>query len=350
MCYRKDGVLMRVSSAGRLLPWVGGGLGSRSKQTERGYTLQTLIITAVLVLVAVGAALVLVAINRSSSDDFEEAGNIGIDGKCQTWEIHLATLEAAGHGGPEGHGGVFSSNIGCLATCYWEITNWVNTGYLEYPGAYSVRNKLLLDDNGIIHKSGAHPHVSKLHYYDDNRAPAENYIRLGVVSLRVPAGAPEPSGGFSDGVTDHRLYTNRPGWATALGDGDGKISLHVADADTNNLIPRNGARSQPGRPLTQAMIDAGIPTIAEPNWMSFGDNPGAGVLATDYPDTVVPKEDHARLSWEDEYWEVRADPGREVCEIVNVAHDDLLVCSSAAKDNLCETIISPLVIIPIPIG
>ena len=136
---------MRVSTAGRLLPWVGGGLGSRSKQTERGYTLQTLIITAVLVLVAVGAALVLVAINRSSSDDFEEAGNIGIDGKCQTWEIHLATLEAAGHGGPEGHGGVFSSNIGCLATCYWEITNWVNTGYLEY-----LRNMKLPRDSYFI--------------------------------------------------------------------------------------------------------------------------------------------------------------------------------------------------------
>ena len=344
---------MRVSPAGRLLPWVGGGLGSRSKQTERGYTLQTLIITAVLVLVAVGAALVLVAINRSSSDDFEEAGNIGIDGKCQTWEIHLATLEAAGHGGPEGHGGVFSSNIGCLATCYWEITDWpsgTGAGYDDYPNAYSVRNKLSDWGGGRIERTG-HPHVSKLHYYDDNRAPAINHIRFGVVSLRAPAGATEPPGGFRDVATDHRLYTNRPGYAKIAGDGDGKILLHFV---LNPLNPNSyGARLNPGRPLTQAMIDAGIPTIAEPNWMSFGDNPGAGVLATDYPDPTVPPAppaDYARGSWEDESWEVRADPGREVCEIVNVAHDDLLVCSSAAKDNLCESITSPLVIIPIPIG
>ena len=275
-----------------------------------------------LVLVAVGAALVLVAINRSSSDDFEEAGNVGLEGKCQTWEIHLATLEAAGHGGPEGHGGVFSSNIGCLATCYWEITGYGTgggPGYHFYPGAYFVRNKP---------STSAHQHVSKLYYYDDNRAPAKDHIRLGVVSLRAPAGVSEPPSGFHHRSADHRPYASRPGWAKRQGDGDGKFFLRFRPDD----VPTYGARSNPGRPLTQAMIDAGIPTIAEPNWLSFGDNPGAGVLATDYPDSG----DLSRYSWEDESWEVRADPGREVCEIVNVAHDDLLVCSSAAKDNLCE--------------
>ena len=301
--------------------------GSSRESSERGFTLQTLIVTAVLVLVAVGAALVLVAINRSSSDDFEEAGNVGIEGKCSTWEIHLSTLEAAGHGGPEGHGGVFSSNIGCLATCYWEITDWASGGTgpgynHHYPSAYSVRNKLDSDGN----RSTAHPHVSKLHYYDDNRAPAVDQIRLGVVSLREPITKSEPSGGFNWGVTDHAPARGTPSQLRSV-EIEREIKLRFRNQSDK------GVRAFPGRPLTPTMIENGVLTIAKPNWLSFGDNPGGGVLATNYPDTGG-AVDLARWSWEDKYWEVRADSNREVCEIVNVVHDDLLVCSSAKKK--CE--------------
>ena len=162
-------------------------------------------------------------------------------------------------------------------------------------------------------------HVSKLYYYDDNRAPAVNRIRLGVVSLRMPAGTPEPSSGWKNGATDHQINLTRLGG----GERDGKPYIF--------RFRPGGAMNNPGRPLTQRMIDAGIATIAEPNWLSFGNNPGSGALATDYPDRSV---GDSRYFWEDESWEVRADPGREVCEIVNVAHDDLLVCSSAKEK--CE--------------
>ena len=275
-----------------------------------------------LVLVAVGAALVLVAINRSSSDDFEEAGNVGIEGKCPTWEIHLSTLEAAGHGGPEGHGGVYSSNIGCLAPCYWEVTGYASgggKGYLHNPGPYFVRNKKV--PQGDINP---HPHVSKLHYYDDNRAPAENHIRLGVVSLRQPI---TETGPFDHGHTDHSPARATPSHLRPLETG-GNIKLRFKSSASS------GVRAFAGRPLTQAMIENGIPTIAKPNWISFGDNPGGSVLATDYPSGGTDHKSLARWSWEDESWEVRADSNREVCEIVNVVHDDLLVCSSA-KDE-CE--------------
>ena len=300
------------------------GGGARSKQTERGFTLQTLIVTAVLVLVAVGAALVLVAINRSSSDDFEEAGNVGLEGKCQTWEIHLATLEAAGHGGPEGHGGVFSSNIGCLATCYWEITGYGTgggSGYHFYPGAYFVRNKP---------STSAHQHVSKLYYYDDNRAPAKDHIRLGVVNLRTTI---TDSGPLNVGDTDIRPPGASKGPTYTRRNPDIKTDEKWFFRFRTGSPTQGGAREYPGSPLTPELIAAGVPTIVEPNWFSYGDNPGGGVLATDYPDTAG-DADLARYSWEDEYWEVRADPGREVCEIVNVAHDDLLVCSSAKEK--CE--------------
>ena len=256
----------------------------------------------------------LVAINRSSSDDFEEAGNVGIEGKCSTWEIHLSTLEAAGHGGPEGHGGVFSSNIGCLATCYWEITDWAKSdatgpGHHHYPSSYSVRNKLDSDGN----RSTAHPHVSKLHYYDDNRAPAVDQIRLGVVSLRVQTVSGEPSDGFNWGVTDHAPARGTPSQLSSV-----EIEREIKLRFRNQ--PDKGVKKFPGRPLTPTMIENGISTIAKPNWLSFGDNPGGGVLATNYPNTGS-AIDLARWSWEDESWEVRADSNREVCEIVNVVHD-----------------------------
>ncbi len=109
---------------------------------ERGITLQTLIVTAVLVLMAVAAGVIVVAITGSASDDLEEQSQ-DIPGKCAPWEIHDPELEAAGAGGggeytdtrefmtmaafdnrmphspkKPGNGGVTSSNIGCLAPCY----------------------------------------------------------------------------------------------------------------------------------------------------------------------------------------------------------------------------------------
>jgi len=100
---------------------------------ERGITLQTLVITAVLVLLAVAAGVVIVAITDSASDDLEEQSP-DLEAKCAPWEIHDPELEAAGVGGGElievdengmvigspkpGRGGVTSSKIGCLAPCY----------------------------------------------------------------------------------------------------------------------------------------------------------------------------------------------------------------------------------------
>ena len=171
--------------------------------------------------------------------------------------------------------------------------------------------------------SSAYPHVSKLHYYDDNRAPAIDQIRLEVVSLRVEVGATGP---FNWGHTDHHPAIGTPSRLSSV-----ELEREIKFRFRNQS--HKGVRAFPGRPLTPTMIENGISTIAKPNWISFGDNPGGGVLATNYPDTGG-AVDLARWSWEDKYWEVRADSNREVCEIVNVVHDDLLVCSSAKKK--CE--------------
>ena len=82
---------------------------------QRGITLQTLIVTAVLVLMAVAAGVVIVAITNNAQDDLE-GQQTDIGSRCEPWEIYDATLAANGRGG--GNGGVGSSAEGCIRVCY----------------------------------------------------------------------------------------------------------------------------------------------------------------------------------------------------------------------------------------
>ena len=93
---------------------------------QRGITLQTLIVTAVLVLMAGAAGVVIIAITNNAQDNLE-GQNTGIDSRCERWEIFDPTLEAAGRGGTAGTGGVTSSAIGCIRVCYIQSTQMANT-------------------------------------------------------------------------------------------------------------------------------------------------------------------------------------------------------------------------------
>ena len=100
----------------------------RLARDERGITLQTLIVTAVLVLVAVAAGVILVAISRSQESSLTDSGKSDPgEGTCEPWEIRDAELEAKGLGGPQGYGGIWSSAIGCVRVCYVQ-TRWPNSG------------------------------------------------------------------------------------------------------------------------------------------------------------------------------------------------------------------------------
>ena len=85
------------------------------KRDERGITLQTLIVTAVLVLMAGAAGVVIIAITNNANDNLENQ-NAGIESRCEKWEIFDPSLDAAGRGG--GEGGITSSAIGCVRVCY----------------------------------------------------------------------------------------------------------------------------------------------------------------------------------------------------------------------------------------
>ena len=93
---------------------------------ERGITLQTLIVTAVLVLMAGAAGVVIIAITNSAEDNLANQAT-DIPGRCAAWEIHDPTLEAAGRGGTPAQGGLESSAIGCRRVCYAQTRGNVST-------------------------------------------------------------------------------------------------------------------------------------------------------------------------------------------------------------------------------
>ena len=124
-------MLTAFSLGGGVLLWAVSGLlmvaamvvlmtGEIAKQpSEKGITLQTLIVTAVLVLMAGAAGVVIIAITNNAQDNLENQ-NVGIDERCQPWEIFDPTLDAAGRGG--GNGGIESSASGCVRVCYVSLS------------------------------------------------------------------------------------------------------------------------------------------------------------------------------------------------------------------------------------
>ena len=124
-------MLTAFSLGGGVLLWAVSGLlmvaamvvlmtGEIAKQpSEKGITLQTLIVTAVLVLMAGAAGVVIIAITNNAQDNLE-GQNTGVESRCEPWEIFDPTLDAAGRGG--GNGGIDSSASGCVRVCYVRFT------------------------------------------------------------------------------------------------------------------------------------------------------------------------------------------------------------------------------------
>jgi len=309
-------------------------------KTELGFTLQTLIVMAVFVLAAVGVSIGLLAVTSASSDDFEEAGQTGVEARCAPNEIWNPELESRGIGGPDseggvrskrvgcepycgtweflstganengeyepaespaaarqssiggpdGNGGVYSQNIGCFAPCYWSYTNGVGR-----PDS----------TNGFLNSG------TSLQYFDDNRAPSIRQTRLGVNYRRAT----------EDPSTD--LY---PGAQSGAGS-RWRSDLQPFNFSLNRdgkpfIIARNGRGSAvaPGTPLTPALLQW-VPAVFEPNLLSRNADPGA----TD------PTQRNGTRFWEDENWEYRADPYEKECSIVNMhpnSGDNPVKCSS----------------------
>ena len=327
------------------------------RKTEVGFTLQTLIVTAVLVLVAVAASLGLLAITSSSSDDFEEAGQTGVEARCApneiwdqeyeargiggpesqggitsrrvgckpycgTWEYFTAgkndndeytqadspVAMQSGIGGPEGKGGIFSQNIGCFAPCYWSYTYGRST--------WRPRWRAVKSEN------------SSLQYFDDNRAPEIRQVRLGVNYRRSTTdpstdaanlrSSSNPTGTFRAGNRQDLSFFHG-----GAGNKDGKRYIQTR-YKSSGIDAGGGSQWAPGTPMTPALT-ALLPTVFEPNFIS---SPPRSAPPGD-PAKVVGQgpEDRQNTVWEDENWEYRADPVNKECTIFNIVTDEV-VCSS----------------------
>ena len=308
-------------------------------KTELGFTLQTLIVMAVFTLAAVGVGLGLLAVSSASSDDFEEAGKTGVEARCApnevndpqleargvagtnltyrtpayrqdeeitadtigcnpvcaTWEYYDPGLAAEGIGGPEGSGGIYSSNEGCFAPCYWNYSSMGRGVYVPHPG----------------HVKGS---WSSLSYYDDNRVPIPEQMRLGVNYRRsVDLSGPPPSN--PAGLVWQHSDLNPAGGRRNM---DGKLMIRTRPTSRNDpSIRQSGSREASGSQLAPNQIAAGLPTTFKPNWISRNADPG----------TTDPTLRNG-TQWEDENWEIRADPKEKECTIVNITLDDYVVCSS----------------------
>ena len=328
----------------------------RMPRGESGFTLQTLIVTAVVVVLAIGVSLLLFALTSSSSEDLEDAGRSGDDAACgpnevwdavywtrgiggpngqkgvtsksvgckpycATWEFvaersedgeeyvlgSLALLAGkVPFGGPDGAGGVFSSDIGCFAPCYWEVGTPVQSRlrYRELIGVHVHSTDSSIDPSTPSNTGRGLAYTnensgSRLRYYNNDRVPGVGVIRLG--------------------VTYSRTQTATELMAQSSSDGDGKPFYYINP-------------TAPGTRLSPQQIANGFPTVHEPNWFS----PGSNVLAS---------SEWGRFNtyFEDEDWEIRADPENEVCEIVYTP-TDRPICSS--DNNSCQELNSSLHLCP----
>ena len=87
---------------------------------ERGYTMQTLIVTAVLVLVAVGGGVVILAVATSGTEDIEP--HTRTDSPCNEVEVFDSVKREAGEAGNAGTADnpkVVGTNLGCIPVCFW---------------------------------------------------------------------------------------------------------------------------------------------------------------------------------------------------------------------------------------
>ena len=103
-------------------------------RNERGYTLQTLIITAVLALMAVAAGVVIVAITRNAQRNVEDQ-TFDIDEHCTNLEVYDSQVAAAGLRGS--NAGVLGSDIGCVPAC---VSEWHRVEEYDDNGNRVYRN------------------------------------------------------------------------------------------------------------------------------------------------------------------------------------------------------------------
>ena len=269
---------------------------------ERGYTLQTLIVTAVVVLLAVAAGVVIIAITRSAQDDLARTPP-KTDGSCEPWEIHDLELAARGAGGGQklsythgptappndvltGAGGVTSSAIGCLPPCYIAA----------------------LSENLQTIDTLASPNTKDFIIYDASNRPARLYL-----DGKKDNGDPDPTKNYHEiraGVVSAIPYFADDGWRrvdTITGSVPGALLQELNNSATGAVWNRH-THDGPGHyaaNLHAAGATEAFPVGLQPPPVNKGSN-----------------------------LELRALAGPQVCEVYDTATGEVLKSSDPSREGL----------------
>ena len=190
---------------------------------QRGITLQTLIVTAVLVLMAVAAGVVIVAITNAQSDNLNEA-NTDTAARCEPWEIFDPTLAAAGRGG--GNGGVGSSRIGCLRVCYVQASTAPASNHIIADDKISPPGTSPADANDVLRLVMSRSDIS-----NDNEATSTKKNTLAVTGrnrLSTNAKNKERSPDTNTGGVVLDTLKVDPAGSDAIDYDDGNMIIKVA--------------------------------------------------------------------------------------------------------------------------
>ena len=103
------------------------------------------------------------------------------DDICQPWEVFDPDTEAAGFGGPEGLGGVWSSLVGCVRVCYaqtwWgaatRLGNFPPHRFINASTPEQLRGVYLRDADGSLLPSPAYAILLEYGLPDSRLAPEE---------------------------------------------------------------------------------------------------------------------------------------------------------------------------------
>ena len=161
---------------------------------ERGITLQTIIITAVLVLMAVGAGVLILALANRSSDDFTgQTTNLGRD--CNRVEILNPAYKQLEAMGANLDGRAEGSAYGCVPVCVWKDVSDNGEAY----GTVDLGDEFAVEQ----------PAVSPIKQAAATDTPNNNYLLVSPTSIFTYEEATSTRGAwkidFEDGIAEIRL-------------------------------------------------------------------------------------------------------------------------------------------------
>ena len=185
---------------------------------ERGYTMQTLIVTAVLVLVAVAAGVVILAVATSGTDDIDPGDST--DGPCNRVEVFDSVKRDAGDASNAG-GKVVGTGLGCIPVCFWldkGVLGTVEAGELLFIREFPSSGTITVKENAVGSNSvvGGVPGDGQIAAFATGRAifTAQALIDQAQNSVRAEDDGSTMAAPFASGISQVVVNVQQTGCET----------------------------------------------------------------------------------------------------------------------------------------